>query len=64
MRDEKLMPMVKHRACGGWLAVAPPGSRFSIGTTGETEQEAITNFRTAWDRWTQIVDGGAQEEKP
>lgn len=57
MVQSAVVPMTIRRANGGWLAVAPPGARFKIGTTGETEQEAVDLFQIAWREWTETLDG-------
>jgi len=48
--------MIKRR-CGGYLAVSPRGSRFGIGVTADSEQEAHILFIKAYRRWGEILDG-------
>lgn len=47
-------PRMVHRACGGWLAVSPPGAFFRIGVTGATEAEAAESFELTKRRWAEI----------
>lgn len=63
MSQEQMQPRTIQRACGGWLAVAPRGARFSIGTTGPTEQEAIARFHLAWAEWSKLLDNAADRSQ-
>lgn len=54
-------PRVLARECGGWLAVSPSWSRFSIGVTAPSEREAEELFRTEFEKWVLTVDGTEKE---
>ena len=54
-RISPAQPEVIERSCGGWLAVAPNGSCFSMGVTAPTEAEARTKFGYVFARWLEIV---------
>jgi hypothetical protein len=47
-------PVLRHRHCGGWLAVSPEGAGLRIGTTGDTEDEARAAFIQARDRSAEL----------
>lgn len=50
-------PKTSTRRGGGWLATAPRGAKFAIGTVGETEQEATERFYRAWEKWENTLNG-------
>jgi hypothetical protein len=43
--DSEIRPQVSRRYCGGWLALSPEGESLKIGTTGQTEADAVESFR-------------------
>jgi hypothetical protein len=53
-----VMPNLVRRTGGGWLAVAPSGSLFSIAVTASTEVEAKEKFCSVYNRWIEIREGG------
>ena len=61
---DNIVPNTIRRANGGWLAVAPPGARFKIGTTGSTEQEAVERFQAAWREWTETLGADQRTRSP
>jgi hypothetical protein len=52
--DDADRPDVVRRTCGGFLAIAPTGSRFSIAVTAPTAEEAREKFRVTFNRWAEI----------
>lgn len=48
-------PDLVRRTRGGWLAVAPPGARFSIAVTADTHEEAQEKFCFVYNRWIEIL---------
>ena len=48
------IPLVMRRQCGGWLAVSRPGSDFSIGVEGDTEEMARDAFAVAIAAWMRL----------
>jgi predicted RNase H-like HicB family nuclease len=63
MNVQPTNPITIRRASGEWLAVSPPEAKFKIGTTGETEQEAVERFQTAWQRWTDTYEAAGLQCK-
>lgn len=59
---DTVQPKTSNRATGGWLAVSPPDAQFRIGTTGQTEQEAIDRFFEAWRKWTDALNDSARDK--
>ena len=58
-KDERIAdvhPDLVRRTTGGWLAVSPSGSRFSLGVTAPTEREALEGFRYVFGRWVEILE--------
>jgi hypothetical protein len=56
-----IRPVLKPRACGGWIAASPAGSRFSVGVTAHSESEARERFQFTINRWSEIVDDETKE---
>ena len=56
-----VIPNLIRRTGGGWLAVAPPGSLFSVAVTASSESEAKEQFCFVYNRWIDIR-GSAQAE--
>jgi hypothetical protein len=52
---DQVQPNLIRRTGGGWLAVSPAGSRFSLGVTGLTEEEVREKFRFTYCRWLEII---------
>lgn len=59
--EERIAPRVVPRACGGWLAVSPRWARFSVGVTGQTEEEARDRFHSVFARWVSLMEDTVQE---
>lgn len=55
VNNGEIAPDLMRRSCGGWLAVAPQGSTFSIGVTASTAEEANEKFRSAICRWVELL---------
>lgn len=56
LANTQIAPELMRRACGGWLAVAPKGSLFSIGVTAQTAEEAREKFGLTIQRWIEILE--------
>ena len=41
----EISPQVSCRHCGGWIALSPAEERLKMGTTGQTEADAVGSFR-------------------
>jgi hypothetical protein len=54
----EIVPDLMRRSCGGWLAVAPNGAKFSIGVTAATAEEAREKFCSVVRRWLEILASG------
>jgi hypothetical protein len=54
-------PDLVRRTGGGWLAIAPSGSLFSIAVTASTESEAREKFCSVYNRWIEIRESGERE---
>lgn len=52
----QIRPVLKHRACGGWLATAPAGSIFSMGVTAPSETEARERFYSTVSQWAETLE--------
>jgi hypothetical protein len=64
IEDSVKVDMIR-RTCGGWLAVAAPGSMFLIGVTGPTEEETKERFVYSYRRWQEIYESrGGVERMP
>ncbi len=50
-KSDRIEPILSRRARGGWLAVSPPGTRFSIGVTAPTSDDARKLFRFRYKKW-------------
>lgn len=44
-------PVLVERACGGWLALSPPGYSIRIGVTAITNVEARLRWHDSIARW-------------
>jgi hypothetical protein len=53
-----IRPDLVRRTCGGWLAVAPNGAKFTIGVTAPTQEQSLEKFRSVYNRWLEILDSG------
>lgn len=56
INNQIMHPVTIRRASGAWLAVSPIGSELKIGVTGDTEIEAVENFRAAFSTWLDLID--------
>ena len=54
--SSEIAPDLVRRTSGGWLAVAPIGSRFSIAVTAPTQEEAQERFLFTYSRWVSLVE--------
>lgn len=48
-------PRMLSRACGGWIAVSPPGAALKIGFTGATAEEAKEGFANSYRRCQMLL---------
>jgi len=58
LKSVDISPVLVHRSCGGWLAVAPKGAFLSIAVTAPTEDDARNEFRTELAKWVRILQEG------
>lgn len=56
MNFKGIIPIVHQRQCGGYLAVSGLNAQLRIGSTGESEAEAISNFNKELERWQRVYD--------
>jgi hypothetical protein len=56
-----VIPNLVRRTGGGWLAVAPSDSLFSIAVTASTELEAKEKFCFVYNRWIEIRESGERD---
>lgn len=61
MLEQPYAPVTVHRACGGWLAIAPPASACRFAVTADTEEQAVERFWAADEKWRAP---GAVENSP
>lgn len=55
MQNVDILPTLKARKCGGWLATSPHGSDIRIGVTADSEEAARTKFRMALAQWRTLL---------
>ncbi len=60
---DEICPDLMRRACGGWLAAAPRGGRFTFAVTADTADEARDRFRSTIQRWVAILDGAGNSQR-
>lgn len=53
-------PTLIERECGGWLAVAPPGTSPAIAVTGESAEAAQREFGLSWEAWQALLAQASQ----
>lgn len=56
MSSGPVIPRMIERRCGGWLAVSPRSCSLKIGVTADSEEEARSEFRTAFVQWREMLD--------
>lgn len=52
----EISPQMVRRSGGGWLAKAQKGAILSLGVTAATEEQAREKFRSAINRWVEILE--------
>jgi hypothetical protein len=56
-------PELRHRACGGWLALSPSNTSLQIGVTAETKEEAAEQFQRSYARTLEILGIAGNENQ-
>jgi hypothetical protein len=52
-------PRLLERACGGWLAIAPPDSPVAVAVTADDEQAARDRLHEALEEWARLLEAAS-----